>query len=152
MDASEQKPTNYTTVLSCASYSGQRGRHTSHLETPRAQRRLSGSFLLPLQAVLQQGHQSAALRQHGTHTSYRKTHTVCLAHLVRSAGGCYWCAERRGITLRWQVTDFRTRPPGTHLTSKQGGKAHSSLVLQRSTTRNRLNKRKTRLSTTIPRH
>lgn len=47
------------------------------------------------------------------------------------------------------VTDFRTRPPGTHFTSKQGGKAHSSLVRQRSTTSNCFSKRKTRLSTAI---
>ena len=50
------------------------------------------------------------------------------------------------------VTDFRTRPPGTHFTSKQRVKAHSSLVRQRSTTSNCFSKRKTRLSTAIPKH
>lgn len=50
------------------------------------------------------------------------------------------------------VTDFRTRPPGTHFPSKQGGKAHSSLVQQRSTTSSRFSERETRLSATVPKH
>lgn len=60
MDASEQKPTNHTTVLSCASYSGQRPTQVT-ASNPTGTATPLRVLPASLQAVLQQGHQSAAL-------------------------------------------------------------------------------------------